>query len=58
MAVVSVTATGQIFYCPQCGNEVMTTKVGGGTLFCCGKPMELIDSDDTAEDAESPETEE
>jgi len=25
-----------------CGNEVTVTKVGGGTLVCCGEDMELI----------------
>ena len=26
-----------------CGNEVTVTKVGGGTLVCCGQEMELLD---------------
>jgi len=25
-----------------CGNEVTLTKVVGGTLVCCGKPMEKL----------------
>lgn len=34
-----VDSVGSIFYCEICGNEVIVTKVGGGTLYCCGKPM-------------------
>lgn len=30
------------YKCNVCGNEVMITKVGGGTLTCCGEEMELI----------------
>ena len=30
------------YRCNVCGNEVMVTKVGGGTLVCCGEEMELI----------------
>ncbi|MFC2048394.1 desulforedoxin, partial [Chloroflexota bacterium] len=26
-----------------CGNEVTVTKVGGGTLVCCGEDMEIIE---------------
>jgi desulfoferrodoxin-like iron-binding protein len=26
-----------------CGNEVEVTKVGGGTLVCCGEDMEKIE---------------
>jgi desulfoferrodoxin-like iron-binding protein len=33
---------GQKYACRICGNEVEVTKAGGGTLFCCGKPMEEI----------------
>jgi desulfoferrodoxin-like iron-binding protein len=36
---MSVTKTGERFYCTVCGNEVMVTKMGGGTLVCCGKEM-------------------
>ncbi len=31
------------YKCNICGNEVMVTKVGGGTLICCGEEMELIE---------------
>jgi len=34
---------GDKYYCNICGNEVTLTKVGGGTLVCCGKPMEKIE---------------
>jgi superoxide reductase len=30
---------GKIYYCPICGNEVVFSKDGGGTLVCCGQPM-------------------
>ena len=31
----------QVYKCPVCGNIVEVLHVGGGTLVCCGKPMEL-----------------
>jgi len=34
---------GDKYCCNICGNEVTLTKVGGGTLVCCGKPMEKIE---------------
>jgi len=37
-----VKGVGEKYRCNICGNEVTVTKVGGGTLVCCGKPMELI----------------
>ncbi len=33
----------QIFKCPICGNIVEVINVGGGTLVCCGQPMELVE---------------
>jgi desulfoferrodoxin-like iron-binding protein len=30
------------YRCNVCGNEVVVTKVGGGTLVCCGQDMELM----------------
>lgn len=30
------------YRCHICGNEVVVTKVGGGTLVCCGQEMEKI----------------
>ncbi|MEI6266674.1 MAG: desulfoferrodoxin [bacterium] len=38
MAVGSI---GEKFLCPICGNEVVVTIVGGGTLICCGQEMIL-----------------
>lgn len=35
-------ALGQIYKCSVCGNMTEVIKVGGGTLVCCGKPMELL----------------
>lgn len=31
------------YRCNVCGNEVVVTKVGGGTLVCCGQDMERIE---------------
>ena len=31
------------YRCNICGNEVVVTKVGGGTLVCCGKDMEKLE---------------
>ncbi|MBF0342609.1 MAG: desulfoferrodoxin FeS4 iron-binding domain-containing protein [Nitrospirae bacterium] len=39
---MGVGKTGENYRCNECGNEVTVTKVGGGTLVCCGAPMELI----------------
>ena len=32
----------QVYKCPICGNIVEVLKAGGGTLVCCGKPMEQL----------------
>ena len=39
---VGVQAVDEKYRCNICGNEVVVTKVGGGTLVCCGEDMELI----------------
>ena len=31
------------YRCNICGNEVIVTEVGGGTLVCCGEDMEKIE---------------
>lgn len=31
------------YRCNVCGNEVVVTKAGGGTLVCCGQNMEKIE---------------
>nr|WP_271434763.1 desulfoferrodoxin [Thermospira aquatica] len=33
---------GQIYKCSVCGNIVEVRVAGGGTLVCCGQPMELL----------------
>lgn len=38
-----VNKVGEKYRCNVCGNEVEVTKVGGGTLVCCGEDMELIE---------------
>jgi len=38
---MAVERIGEIFECRLCGNEVQVTKVGGGTLVCCGKEMKV-----------------
>ncbi|MDD5693652.1 MAG: desulfoferrodoxin FeS4 iron-binding domain-containing protein [Patescibacteria group bacterium] len=38
---MSTEEIGQVFVCQVCGNEVTITRVGEGTLTCCGKPMLL-----------------
>lgn len=36
------------FYrCSVCGNIVVKVAEGGGTLACCGQPMEIIDANTT-----------
>jgi len=39
---MQVKKAGEKYRCNICGNEVVVTKVGGGELVCCGKPMEQI----------------
>ncbi len=34
----------QVYRCPICGNIVEVLFAGGGTLVCCGKPMELLEA--------------
>ena len=42
---MAVKKVGEKYKCNVCGNEVIVTKVGGGTLVCCGQDMEKIDSE-------------
>jgi desulfoferrodoxin-like iron-binding protein len=37
---MKVKEIGEKLKCSICGNEVSVTKVGGGELICCDKPME------------------
>ena len=39
--MVGVKKLNEKYRCNICGNEVTVTKVGGGTLVCCGQDMEL-----------------
>ncbi len=36
---MAVKQVGEKYKCGVCGNEVTVTKVGGGTLVCCGQDM-------------------
>jgi len=40
---MAVQKVGEKYKCSVCGNEVTVTKVGGGTLVCCGQEMEKIE---------------
>jgi desulfoferrodoxin-like iron-binding protein len=37
---MAVRKAKELFSCQKCGNEVIVTRVGGGTLVCCGKEMQ------------------
>ena len=37
---MAVEKVGERYRCNVCGNEVVVTAVGGGTLVCCGEDME------------------
>jgi superoxide reductase len=37
----------QIYKCGICGNMVEVVHVGGGTLVCCGQPMNLLTANTT-----------
>ena len=40
---MAVEMIGEKYKCNECGNEVVVTKVGGGTLVCCGQDMERME---------------
>ena len=40
---MAVEKVGEKYKCNVCGNEVVVTEVGGGTLVCCGQDMEKIE---------------
>ena len=40
---MAVEKIGERYRCNECGNEVVVTEVGGGTLVCCGQDMEKIE---------------
>jgi len=39
---MAVEKENEKYMCNVCGNEVVVTKAGGGTLVCCGEDMEKI----------------
>lgn len=41
---MAVEKVGEKYRCNVCGNEVVVTVVGGGTLVCCGEDMEKIEN--------------
>jgi desulfoferrodoxin-like iron-binding protein len=41
---MAVQAVNESYRCNICGNEVIVTTVGGGTLVCCGEDMELLET--------------
>jgi len=40
---MGVKKIGEKYVCKICGNEVVVSKAGGGTLVCCGQKMVLIE---------------
>ncbi len=34
---------GEIYRCRVCGNKVEVVEVGGGTLSCCKKEMQIVE---------------
>lgn len=55
---MGVRERGEVYRCNVCGNEVKVTEVGGGTLVCCNKQMELIKEGEPFEEEEEIELEE
>lgn len=37
-----MTSLNQVYKCNVCGNIVEVVHAGGGTLVCCGQPMQLM----------------
>jgi len=40
---MAVEKVGEKYRCNVCGNVVVVTEVGGGTLVCCGQDMEKME---------------
>jgi len=40
---MGVNEIGEKYKCNVCGNVVEVINVGGGTLVCCGKEMQLVE---------------
>jgi superoxide reductase len=49
---MGVKEKGEVYRCNVCGNEVKVLSVGGGTLFCCKRPMEMIREGEPVEEEE------
>ena len=41
------TKRSQVYRCNSCGNMVEVVREAGGTLVCCGQPMELLAENST-----------
>jgi len=54
---MNVSKVDEKYHCNICGNEVVVTVVGGGELFCCGEPMELIETSEEMLEGEELEEE-
>jgi desulfoferrodoxin-like iron-binding protein len=52
MAVKNV---NEHYRCSVCGNEVIVSEVGSGTLVCCEEEMELIEEAGSEEEGEAEE---
>ena len=40
---MAVEKVGEKYRCNICGNVVLVTEAGGGTLVCCGQDMERME---------------
>jgi desulfoferrodoxin-like iron-binding protein len=40
---MAVKKIDESYICKKCGKQVIVTKVGGGTLVCCGESMVKTD---------------
>ena len=54
---MAVKQKGEVYRCKICGNEVKVITVGGGTLVCCNKQMELIREGEPVEEEDIEEEE-
>ena len=52
---MAVEKVGEKYRCNVCGNEVVVTVVGGGTLDCCGQDMEKNEIPETKQGNLPPE---
>ena len=40
---MAIEKVGEKYRCNVCGNDVVVTEVGGGTLVCCGQDMKRME---------------